>query len=163
MEPKKNTSTGPTLAQFATFQLGDSAYGIEVMKVQEITRPMQMTKVPLAPPFVKGLINLRGQIATAICLRSLFEIGGEPPKEQMNLICRVNSLLLSFLVDKIGDVTELSSEIFEPSPEIASDGVKGYMSGVYKTPDSLLSVIEIEKIAKFLHEIGTTTTETRGN
>jgi len=162
-ESRQTLADMPSSQQFATFYLAEAAYGIEVMKVQEITRPMQMTHVPLAPPFVKGLINLRGQIATAVCLRTLFSIQGEAPKEQMNLICRVNNLLLSFLVDRIGDVMEASSELYEPVPENVSDGIKNYMSGIYKIPESLLSVIEVEKIAKYLQDIGTQTSENKGN
>jgi purine-binding chemotaxis protein CheW len=170
METAKKLSSGVEGAvsgdqhqQFATFFLGDATYGIEVMKVQEITRPMPMTRVPLAPPFVKGLINLRGQIATAICLRTLFQIPGAPPAEQMNMICRVNNLLLSFLVDRIGDVMDVPHDLFEPVPDNVNANIKGYMAGVYKIPESLLSVVEVEKIAKFLQDIGTTTTENRGN
>ena len=168
MEPAKaqaghrETGAAP-LQQLATFYLGDAFYGIDVMKVQEITQPMKMTRVPLAPPFVKGLINLRGQIATAVCLRALFGLGGESPPERMNMICRVNNLLLSFLVDRIGDVVEVSGDLFEPPPDNTRPGPKAYMAGVYKTPDRLLSAIDVEKIAKFLQDIGSQNPETRGN
>lgn len=134
-------------SQFSTFTIGDCVYGIEVMRVQEITKPMSMTEVPLAPRYVRGLINLRGQIATAICLRSLFQIQGEVPSEQMNVICRVDSLLLSFLVDRIGDVVEVAQNIFESPPDTVPESVRRYMEGVYKVSNSLLSIINVDKIA----------------
>lgn len=134
--------------QFATFWLGDRLYGIDVMKVQEVTNPLNITKVPLAPDFVIGLINLRGQISTAINLRSLFQMEGESvSSEEMNVVAKINDHHLSFLVDRIGDVIEVSQRDFEEAPETISPGIRGFMGGVYKIPDNLLSIIDIEKVA----------------
>lgn len=140
-------------SQFATFWLGDRLYGIDVMKVQEVTQPLTITKVPLAPKFVIGLINLRGQISTAINLRKLFNM--QPSTErsnEMSVVCRVNDQLISFLVDRIGDVIEVSANDFEDSPETIPMDVKMFMGGVYKTPDSILSIIDVDKAAKHIIE-----------
>jgi len=137
--------------QFSTFFIGDSLFGIDVMQVQEVTKTLPVTQIPLAPTFVKGLMNLRGQLATAIELRNLFELSEPAPETSMNVVCRSEGVLLSFLVDKIGDVVELEDKNFESSPDTISDGVRKFMLGVYKTPGQLLSIIEVPKIAQFLN------------
>jgi purine-binding chemotaxis protein CheW len=134
--------------QFATFYLGDRLYGIDVMQVQEVTQALPLTVIRLAPPFVKGLINLRGQIATAIGLRELFELGTATNEEQMTVVCRTGDALLSLLVDRIGDVVEVSESDFESPPDTIDSGLRRFMQGIYKTDKALLSVIGIENISK---------------
>lgn len=140
-----------TSHQFSTFYIGDRLYGIDVTQVQEVTRPMPLTVIRLAPAFIKGLINLRGQIATAIGLRELFGIGSDAGEEKMTVVCRVDGSLLSLLVDRIGDVMELDSRSFEPAPDTIDPTVRRYMEGVYKTPGSIMSVISVENIYKELN------------
>lgn len=140
--------------QFSTFYVGDRLFGIDVMQVQEVTNPLPVTQIPLAPTFVKGLINLRGQLATTIELRNLFSLKDTPPKISMNVVCRHDGVLLSLLVDKIGDVVEVEGVNFEPSPDTISEGVRKFMQGVYKNPGQLLSIIEVPKITQFLNTQG---------
>lgn len=138
--------------QFSTFYVSNRLYGIDVMRVQEITKALPMTRVPLAPPYVKGLINLRGQISTAICLRDLFKIKENLDNDQMNVVCRINDLLVSFLVDKIGDVLELEGKDYEPVPDTIAFSTRRFIKGVYKVPGDLLSIIDIEQVANFVVE-----------
>lgn len=135
--------------QFATFTIADRLYGINVLRVQEVTGALPIAEVPLAPRFVKGLINLRGQISTAICLRELFQISQENPLNQMNVVCRVNEVLVSFLVDGVGDVLELEAKDFEVAPETVPEGIRRYLEGVYKTPEKLVSVVNVDRIADY--------------
>lgn len=137
--------------QFATFYLADRLYGIEVTQVQEVTKPMPLTLIRLAPDFIKGLINLRGQIATAIGLRELFGLMKNDAEEKMTVVCRIDGNLLSLLVDRIGDVMEVSQADFEPTPDTVDNSIKKFMDGVYKTHDSILSVIGIERIYQELN------------
>lgn len=134
--------------QFSSFYIGGLLYGIDVMKVQEITKALPMTRVPLAPKYVSGLINLRGQISTAIELRELFGLKDQAPEEQMNVVCKIMDILVSFLVDKIGDVMELSENDFEQAPDTIPENIRKYIEGVYKVPGTLLSVINVEKVAE---------------
>lgn len=149
---KDNESGADTLGhhgsslQFSTFYIADRLYGIDVMKVQEVTKALPTTKVPLAPPYVHGLINLRGQISTAIGLRELFDLKDNPPESQMNVVCRSQDLLLSFVVDRIGDVMEVPTVNFEESPDTIPEKIRRFMTGVYKIPGTLLSIIEVEKV-----------------
>ena len=142
--------------QFSTFYIADRMYGIDVMRVQEITKALPMARIPLAPHFVHGLINLRGQISTAIGLRELFEIKEATPPEQMNVVCKLNDVLASFLVDRIGDVMELQGKDYEPAPEAIPESIRKFIEGVYKTPSALLSVINIDRVAEFfVKSVGT--------
>lgn len=139
--------------QFSTFLVSDRLYGIDVMSVQEITKMINATKVPLAPPFVHGLINLRGQIATAVGLRELFELhDNSKSSEPMNVVCKGEGMLLSLLVDQIGDVIEVDDASFESTPETITPSVGKFMQGVYKIPGSLLSIIEVKKIIDVLNK-----------
>ena len=138
--------------QFSTFLVDDRLYGVNIRVVQEITKSMTVTEVPLAPAHIKGLINLRGQIATAVGLRELFEIQATNKENgKINVVCKSEAYLLSLVVDEVGDVLELEDALFEHTPETVSPGVSRFMSGVYKLPNNLLSVIDIQKIIDFLN------------
>jgi purine-binding chemotaxis protein CheW len=132
--------------QFATFLLDDLYFGVDVMQVQEVIRFQPMTPVPLAPPTVAGLINLRGQIVTALDLRTRI---GLPPRLQgrrpMNVVVRTEDGSFSLLVDEIGDVVEVDSRQFEPVPQTVDDAVAELVTGVYKLDDRLLLVVNVER------------------
>lgn len=137
--------------QFSTFIVGKHLYGIDVTRVQEVVRPMPITPIPLAPTFVMGLINLRGQVATAIGLRELFGIDSERPDHVMNVVCRIDGALVALQADEIGDVLEVEAKDFENAPQTVPESVRRFMSGIYKTSGSLLSIIDIDRIGKFLN------------
>lgn len=136
--------------QFSTFTVDGRLYGIDVMKVQEVTKPMDVTLMRTAPPFIKGLINLRGQIATAIGLRELFGLTNDNSTEKMTVVCKVEDVLLSLLVDKIGDVVEVNDSSFEQSPQTIPGNIRVFMQGVYKTEDAILSIVSLDSILKEL-------------
>ncbi len=132
--------------QFSTFYIDGRLYGIDVMKVQEITKPMDVTLMRTAPAFIKGLINLRGQIATAIGLRELFGLTPDASLNKMTVVCKVEDVLLSLLVDNIGDVVEVSDSSFEKAPKTIPGNIRCFMDGVYKTEQSILSIINLDSI-----------------
>ncbi len=134
--------------QFSTFYIADRLYGVDVMQVQEITKELPMTDVPLAPVYVHGLINLRGQIATAIGLKDMLGAAEGSEPSRMNVICNVDGLLLSLLVDSIGDVMELEDEQFEAPPQTIPQSIRRFMGGIYKTPGALLSILDIGKVSE---------------
>jgi purine-binding chemotaxis protein CheW len=136
--------------QYSTFTVDGRLYGIDVMKVQEVTKPLEVTLMRTAPPCIKGLINLRGQIATAIGLRELFGLTVDNSTEKMTVVCKVEDVLLSLLVDKIGDVVEVSETNFEPSPQTIPGNIRVFMQGVYKTDDAILSIVSLDSILKEL-------------
>lgn len=142
----------PSSKQLATFKIDGKLYGIDVMKVQEVTTPMDVTPMRTAPPFIKGLINLRGQIASAIGLRELFGLSSDLSNEKMTVVCRVEDILISLLVDSIGDVVEVSDQMFEPTPQTIPLNLKVFMAGVYKTNEGILSLVSLESILRELEK-----------
>ena len=132
--------------QFCTFYLDNHMFGVKVEQVQEVFRYQEMTKVPLAPPVVRGLINLRGQIITAIDLRQ--RLGMEPLPEgklPMNVVVRTKDGVVSLLVDEIADVLEVSEDVHERPPETIPDEVRQLVLGVYKLSGKLLLILDSEK------------------
>jgi purine-binding chemotaxis protein CheW len=132
--------------QLCTFALDGLYFGVEVRKVQEVIRYQEMTRVPLAPRVVRGLINLRGQIVTAIDLRRRLELPERPADRlPMNVVVRGDDGALSLLVDEIGDVVEVKEDAFERPPETLSGVARDLIRGAYKLKDRLLLVLDTEK------------------
>ena len=155
----KSTKLSTEKIQYSTFTIAGRLYGIDVTKVQEVVKPMPITPVPLAPRYIAGLINLRGQVATAIGLRELFELPVRPSDELMNVVCKAHGTLLSFQVDEIGDVIEVEKTEFEETPPIVQESIKRFLGGIYKVNKLLLSVLDIDPIAKHLGLITTRVSE----
>jgi purine-binding chemotaxis protein CheW len=139
--------------QFSTFVVDRLLFGVEVEKVQEVIRYQEMTRVPLAPPVVKGLINLRGQIVTAVDLRCRLNLHERATTHlPMNVVVRHEDGAVSLLVDEIGDVLEVAEENFEPPPATLDSKARELIRGVYKLNDRLMlaldskKVVEVEKI-----------------
>lgn len=118
-----------------------------MLEVQEVIRWQVMTRVPLAPPAVSGLINLRGQIVTAVDLRRRL---GLPDRangvDPMNVVVRTVDGVVSLQVDEIGDVLDVPAEAFEPPPETLDERTRGLIRGVYKLPGRLLLVLDTEQV-----------------
>ena len=132
--------------QFATFYVGSFLFGIDVMKVQEIIRYLETTPVPLSSSEVEGLINLRGQIITAIDLRRRIGMEDRPEGQSpMNVVVRTEDGTLSLLVDRIGDVLEVGDAQFEETPNTVHGVTRSLMEGVYKLDGRLLLVLDLEK------------------
>lgn len=137
--------------QFSTFVVDRLLFGVEVEKVQEVIRYQVMTRVPLAPPVVKGLINLRGQIVTAVDLRC--RLGLHPRASTdlpMNVVIRHDDGAVSLLVDEIGNVLEVDEEAFEAPPGTLGREVRDFIRGVYKLKDSLLIALNTDKILNLM-------------
>ena len=133
--------------QFATFFLGDNYFGVEVERVQEILRSQEMTPVPLSSPVVRGLINLRGQIVTAIDLRRRLGLPehseGQP---LMNVVVRSSGGGVSLLVDDIGDVVETEESTFERPPDTLDGDARKMIRGVHKLNERLMHVLDTEEV-----------------
>lgn len=135
--------------KFCTFTLDGMLFGVEVLKVQEVIRFQEMTRVPLAPSVVRGLINLRGQIVTAIDLRRRLELSERPADQSpMNVVIRTDDEAVSLLVDEIGDVREVDEEAFERPPETLKGVAREVIRGAYKLKDRLLLVLDTEKVVQ---------------
>lgn len=132
--------------QFATFYIDGLFFGVEVRNVQEVIRYQHMTRVPIAPAMIQGLINLRGQIVTAIDLRRRLELPPRPPGQlPMNVVVRSDEGAVSLLVDEIGEVVEVEQDAYERAPETLKGVARELVSGVYKMKDSLLLILDTER------------------
>ena len=142
MKPAKQQNSG----QFSTFFIEDLFFGVDVLHVQEVLRFQPMTPVPQAPEVVEGLINLRGQIVTAIDMRRRLHMpqlaAGRTP---MNIVVRTPDGAVSLLVDEIGDVLEIEAANYERPPDNLDPAAKELISGVYKMKNNLLLVLDTEK------------------
>lgn len=129
--------------QFCTFYVGNLFLGINVQQVQEVIRYQAMTRVPLAPTAIRGLINLRGQIVTAIDMRCWLGLPARQPDElPMNVVVRDGDNAVSLLVDSIGDVLQVDDDSFELPPSTIRANVRGMILGAYKFSDRLLLVLD---------------------
>ena len=132
--------------QYCTFFLDGHLFGVEVEAVQEVIRLQDVTRVPRAPAVVRGLINLRGQIVTAIDLRA--QLGLPPPRggaPSMNVVMRADGGPVSLLVDEIGDVIEVREDWFEPPPDTLQGTGREMLRGAYKLTDRLLLILDRSK------------------
>ncbi len=141
-----------TSKQFCTFYVDGLFFGVEVLRVQEVIRFQDMTRVPLASNVVTGLINLRGQIVTAIDLRRRLALRERAPdKLPMNVVVRTDDGAVSLLVDEIGDVLEVDERTYERPPETLTGVARQLVRGVYKLKGQLLLIIDTEQTVD-LHE-----------
>jgi purine-binding chemotaxis protein CheW len=130
-------------SQFCTFLVRGMLFGLEVTCIQEVIRYQPLTVVPLTSKVIAGLINLRGQIVTAIDLRARL---GLPPREAeerpLNVVVRTADGPVSLLVDDIGDVIRVDDDTFERPPEILGVAARELIRGAYKLKGRLLLVLD---------------------
>ncbi|MBS3940679.1 MAG: chemotaxis protein CheW [Actinobacteria bacterium] len=132
--------------EYCTFRLDRLTFGIEVHQVQEVIRPQPLTGVPRSNSVVAGLINLRGQIVTAIDLRKRLELPERPEGEEaMNVVVRTPEGEVSFLVDEIGDVVHVDETTFETPPDTVQGIARELITGAYKLEDRLLLILDVLK------------------
>lgn len=150
------------MEQFATFYLNDTLFGLPILAVREITPIIKMTEVPLAPEYISGLINLRGQVVTIMDLGVKLGLGKRDISEKTRLIIiKTDGELSEFaieqgiktsddpvglLVDKIGDVISTEEEEIEPPPANMDIEDLKYVRGVIKTDEKLLTILVLNQL-----------------
>ncbi len=132
-----------TTVQYATFEVADQLFGLEVGRVQEVLTFSEYTPVPLAPAHVGGLFNLRGQVIAALDLRVRL---GLPPTDltdgAMNVIVRTDDESVSLLVDRIGDVVELDDNAAEVPPDTLTGPVRDLITATFPLEDRLMLALD---------------------
>ena len=137
------------LLQLVGFTLGEEDFGVDILSVQEINRVTEITKIPSTPDFVKGVINLRGNVIPVIDLRSRL---GMPEKEHDKqtriIVADVDDRTVGLVVDAVSEVIRMDANLVEPPPEIiVGAGDKGrYIKGVGKLDDKLLMLLDIDSM-----------------
>ena len=146
----------PDLRQYCTFFLEDLFLGVEAHHVQEILRGQELTRVPLVPPVIGGLLNLRGQIVTAIELRDRLGLSPRPAgKPPVHVVMHTAEGTFSLLVDEVGDVLELPAEAMEEPPRNTAPAIHRLTRGVHMLKERLLLVLDLMKVLVLPHIEGT--------
>jgi purine-binding chemotaxis protein CheW len=137
-----------TSTQYSTFFVGELFFGVDVLRVQELLLFQPMTRVPQAPDVIEGLINLRGQIVTAIDMRRRLGLPPRPGNQTpMNMVVRTADGAVSLLVDEIGDVLDVDETTYERPPGNLEPAARELIRGIYKLQGRLMLVLDTERTA----------------
>ena len=135
------------LLQLVTFSTGDEEFGVDILRVQEIIRTMAITKVPKAPEFVEGVINLRGKVIPIIDLRRRFGLQSKAhDKHTRIIVIEINTMIVGFVVDSVSEVLRIPTSTVEPPPPVVAGLESEYISGVGKLHDRLLILLDLDKL-----------------
>ena len=144
-----NTSSqsNETIYQLVSFVVENEEFGVDILKVQEIIRTVEITRVPKSPEFVEGVINLRGRIVPVIDLRKRFGISKkERDNETRIIVVELTDKVVGFLVDKVKEVIRVEKIIIEPPPDLTTSVNANYITGVAKLQDRLLILLDLDKV-----------------
>ena len=140
-------SAGDYLLQLVSFSIGDEEFGVDILKVQEINRMLDVTRVPNAPEYVDGVINLRGKVIPIINLRRRFGMERkERDKNTRIVVVELTGKVVGFLVDAVREVLRIPSGVTEPPPSLVGGVKSEYITAVGKLEDRLLILLDLEKV-----------------
>ena len=135
------------LIQLVTFKLGEEEFGVDILKVQEIIRMMPITKVPNAPEFVEGVINLRGKVIPVIDMRRRFGLEPSPRDSQTRIkVMDMQGQVVGFVVDAVSEVLRIPESTVDDPPAVVAGIGSEYMRGVGKLEDRLLILLDLDKL-----------------
>ena len=162
IEQSPGTGTGEQqlsgeMAHLVCFRLGEEEYGVDIGQVQEINRMMPITRVPRAPAFMKGVINLRGQLIPIVELRQRFGMASvEPTKATRIVVVEIGHSRVGLIVDGVSEVLKLPVEHIDAAPEMMADTEMGYVKGVGKSGERLIVLLDLAPIILGATEAGAT-------
>ncbi len=142
-----DSSGVPASGEYLTFTLGKEEYGIDILKVQEIRGYEAVTRIANAPPFIKGVINLRSVIVPIVDLRIKFNLG-EPTYDQFTvvIILNIGKRVVGVVVDGVSDVIQLNSDNLHPPPEFGSILDTRYILGLGTVDERMIIMVDIEQL-----------------
>ena len=141
-----------THSEFVTFRLADQWLGIPVLAVQEVLVEQRIARVPLSPPAIAGFLNLRGQIVTAVDLRTTLRLEPRDAEaELMNVVVSHEGELFAFMVDEVGDVVSVENQSIEPTPRTLDARWKAACSGIVRRTAGLLLVMNVREVLRLEH------------
>ena len=133
--------------KISTFRVDGELFGVDAMLVQEVSRHLEVTPVPLSSPVVAGIMNLRGEVVTALDLRRLLGLPDRPEgAPTMNVVLRGEGGSVSLLVDDIESVEDVEDSAFEPIPDTVTRPAREFLSGAYKLPEGLLLTLDVLRV-----------------
>jgi purine-binding chemotaxis protein CheW len=149
MSQSLRTEINGDTVELASFYVGEALCGMDILKVQEINKLIEMTRVPQAPEYVLGILNLRGEIVTIIDLgKKLGLKTTELNHKTRNIIVNSNGEHIGLMVEQISDVIQAEWEKVEPPPANIGDVQGKYFTGVFKTKDRLIGILDVDKVLK---------------
>lgn len=149
MSQSSQTEVHNDTVELASFFVGEALCGMDILKVQEINKLIEMTRVPQAPEYVLGILNLRGEIVTIIDLgKKLGLKSTELNHKTRNIIVSSNGEHIGLMVEQISDVVQAEWEKVEPPPANIGNVQGKYFTGVFKTEDRLIGILDVEKVLK---------------
>jgi purine-binding chemotaxis protein CheW len=144
------TVAGADMKQFVVFKLGQEEYGVDIQKITTIEQLRQITRVPKTPAFIKGVINLRGDIIPIMDLRKRFSLPHvENTEETRIIISKLEDVFIGFIVDGVAEVLQLAEDSIESIANFSSDLSLDYILGVGKVSDRIVTLLNIEMMVKF--------------
>ncbi|MCX8130301.1 MAG: chemotaxis protein CheW [Clostridia bacterium] len=136
--------------QFVVFRLGQEEYGVDIQKVTTIEQVKHITRVPKTPDFIKGVINLRGDIIPIMDLRKRFNLPTvEDTEETRIIIIKLEDIFIGIIVDSVAEVLQLTEDSIENITHFSNDLSLDYLLGVGKVDDRIVTLLNIEKLVKF--------------
>lgn len=133
--------------QYVVFKLADQEYGADIHKVSIIEKPMNIARVPTTPDFIKGVVNLRGEIIPILDLRMKFGLpAGQVDDDTRIIIFKLNEITLGVYVDAVAEVVSLKESDVESVTSITNDRSLDYIIGIGKTDGRLITLLNIEKL-----------------
>ena len=135
------------LLQLVSFKLGEEEFGVDILKLQEINRMGEITKVPRSPSFVEGVVNLRGRVIPVIGMRKRFGLPVKAyDKDTRIMVADIGGQTLGFVVDEVSEVLRISAKAIEPPPSLVAGVDAEYLQGVVKLEDRLLILLDLERV-----------------
>jgi len=133
--------------EFLTFTLGAEHYGLDIMKVKEIRGYEAVTKIANAPPFIKGVLNLRGDIVPIVDLRLKFDVGEATYNEfTIVIMLHIGERIVGIVVDAVSDVINIGSDEVKPPPQFGVAFDSQYLHGLVAVNDHMVILLNIEKL-----------------
>jgi len=137
------------LLQLVSFIIGDEEFGVDILKVQEINRMLEVTRVPNSPPYIEGVINLRGKVIPIIDLRTRFSIPKkECGKDTRIIVIELEGKVVGFIVDAVREVLRIPQSITEPPPHMIAGIDAEYITAIGKLKDRMIILLDLECILR---------------
>ena len=146
-ENKKLDRLGDHLEKYLTFVVDEEVYGLEILKVREIVAMMHISKVPLVPKFVKGVINLRGKVIPVIDIRLKFDMEDIEYNEHTTIIIvDIDEVSIGFIVDKTSEVVKIDKSNLMPPPKFGTGIDTSFLKSMAKTQNNVTMIVDLEKL-----------------
>ena len=142
-----NDATAELMTEYVTVTIGDHMFGLPIFRVQDVFVPDRLTRVPLAPPEVAGILNLRGRVVTAIDMRSRLDLGLRPAGAPVMAIgIETKGESYGLLVDAVGEVMALRNSACEPKPANLDPRLSRVAAGIYRLEHQLMVVLDVDRV-----------------